>query len=428
MITIFCIEPPQSAKRHSAFAISLLLHCAVLLFVVLGFYYSHPDSPKNKPHSHPFQFVRLQLSPPIRSKEAVGVTPDHGVTWHPLRVPRAHRRMTAKQTLIRPDVPPDVVLKHEIPLATAVLWAQTPMPSPPDVVTPPKESPNTQQNVPVRLSVDPPNREIHVADLKIAPTLLTNTPALVIPSSATTPLQTAATGAGSQLPQTVSMDANDSTPAHLIALPEIPVRIQSLLVIPPVNQIAASDESGESSKDHEPTAASVTGGDGEVTVTGSAPGKLTRISLPKDGKFGVVVTGSSASEAFPESQGLLSGSVVYTVYLHIGVHKNWVLQYCLLKDAQQASGDENTAAIDAPWPFLILRPDSLSTLDIDYVMVHGIINSAGRFEKLALVYPEDLPVKAVLLGALRNWSFRPATRDGQAISVEALLVVPRQVE
>ena len=428
MITIFCIEPPQSAKRHSAFAISLLLHCAVLLFVVLGFYYSHPDSPKNKPHSHPFQFVRLQLSPPIRSKEAVGVTPDHGVTWHPLRVPRAHRRMTAKQTLIRPDVPPDVVLKHEIPLATAVLWAQTPMPSPPDVVTPPKETPNTQHSVPVRLSVDPPNREIQVADLKIAPTLLTNTPALVIPPSATTPLQTAAADAGNQLPQTVSTD-EDSTPAHLIALPEIPVRIQSLLVIPPVNQIASTSEgAGGESNDHEPTAASVRGGDGEVTAAGSAPGKLTRISLPKDGKFGVVVTGSSASEAFPESQGLLSGSVVYTVYLHIGVHKNWVLQYCLPKDAQQASGDENTAAIDSPWPFLILRPDSLSTLHIDYVMVHGIINSAGRFEKLALVYPEDLPVEDVLIGALRNWSFRPAKRDGQAIAVEALLVVPRQVE
>jgi len=53
------------------------------------------------------------------------------------------------------------------------------------------------------------------------------------------------------------------------------------------------------------------------------------ITLPKDGKFGVVVVGSSLAEEFPETVHLWTGRMAYTVYLRVGVGKNWILQYSL---------------------------------------------------------------------------------------------------
>jgi hypothetical protein len=74
----------------------------------------------------------------------------------------------------------------------------------------------------------------------------------------------------------------------------------------------------------------------------------------------------------------------------------------------------------------MLRPDSLSVADLDYIVVRGTINCNGRFERLGLVYPSELSEQEKLLGALRQWTFRPASRDGQAVAVEVLLVIPMQ--
>jgi hypothetical protein len=150
---------------------------------------------------------------------------------------------------------------------------------------------------------------------------------------------------------------------------------------------------------------------------------LTRITQPKDGKFGIVVSGSSASELFPDTAGMLSGTIVYTVYVRVGQRKNWILQYCLAKGAEPGS-----APIDAPWPFLMLRPDTLNAADQDYVVIRAVINSNGQFEQLGLVYPGEVAEQEKLLGALRQWAFRPASRAGQAVAVETLLIIPKQGE
>jgi hypothetical protein len=151
---------------------------------------------------------------------------------------------------------------------------------------------------------------------------------------------------------------------------------------------------------------------------------LTRIAFPNDGKFDVVVMGSSSSELNVDGAELLSGKIIYSVYLRIGLRKNWILQYCLPKGSEPEDATAGNGALDAPWPVLILRPDQLSTLDFDYVLVHGVITAKGRLEQLSLVYPSELPQGEELLGALRHWSFRPASLAGEAISVEALLVIP----
>ena len=52
----------------------------------------------------------------------------------------------------------------------------------------------------------------------------------------------------------------------------------------------------------------------------------------------------------------------------------------------------------------------------------------GRFDHLALLFPTKLQNADLLMRALKQWLFRPATRDGTPTEVEILLIIPNQVE
>ena len=81
------------------------------------------------------------------------------------------------------------------------------------------------------------------------------------------------------------------------------------------------------------------------------PGAI-RVTKPKDGRYTFMVMGSKPEESFPEAAGMLSGKLVYTVYLGIGVRPDWILQYCLPPSAAVAAG----GALAAPYPYLMFRP------------------------------------------------------------------------
>ena len=177
-------------------------------------------------------------------------------------------------------------------------------------------------------------------------------------------------------------------------------------------------------------------GAGVWSATGSAGGPqplaiagLRRIELPKDGKFGAVISGSSASGSYPESAGALSGKIVYTVYIKVGLRKSWILQYCLPKNEEKSPANGRAGVgIEAPWPFLMMRPDQGRASDPDYMILHGTITAAGRFDHLAVIFPADYAEKELLLSSLQMWEFRPAARDGVPVAVEALLIIPHQPE
>jgi hypothetical protein len=165
----------------------------------------------------------------------------------------------------------------------------------------------------------------------------------------------------------------------------------------------------------------------EGSGIGSEP-SVTRITLPKDGQYGVVVVGSSLAEQYPETVEIWKGRLVYTVYLHVGLSKNWILQYSLPR-AEEAAAAASVTRPDAPWPYDILRPDLLPTdFDSDAIMIHGFINLAGAFERLAVVFPPDFTQAKFLLGALKRWHFRPASQAGQVAPVEVLLIIPEPAE
>ncbi len=152
------------------------------------------------------------------------------------------------------------------------------------------------------------------------------------------------------------------------------------------------------------------------------------IKLPKDGEFGAVVVGSSLEDKYPETAELWSGRMAYTVYLHVGLAKTWILQYSLSR-ADDAAAGGNIAHIEAPWPYNIVRPNiAPGTIDADALMVHGFVNQAGRFEALTIAFPPEFEQAKFVLDTLAKWEFRPATQGGQNVRVEVLLVIPEVQE
>ncbi len=151
---------------------------------------------------------------------------------------------------------------------------------------------------------------------------------------------------------------------------------------------------------------------------------VTRIVMPKDGKFGVVVVGSSMAEEYPETVGLWGSRMAYTVYLHVGLGKSWILQYSL----PQAADNGTAARIDAPWPYDMERPGlAPGDLNGDAIIVHGFVNTAGRFEKLAIVFPVEFCAGASsCLARLSSGEFRAAMQNGLLTAVEVLLIIPAE--
>ena len=536
------VRTPVVRRRFPAFAGSATLHCT--LIIVMAFW--SVSSPKNPPSSPTRKYsVRLlQLQIPRYSRRASpgkaqpgaaairGFTrlnksarSSHGAAAEAGKSalamlaqsssalqhrqfklpPNTHIKM-GKQTLVQLDLPPDLALKHEIPLPTALLWTetQTPPPMRRQFVAPPaKKFAKATQSLPLAPSLEAPNQEVNIAELNMSSALMSDTPRLVQPPSVASPVSSAGQQKAKEIPQIGLAESKQPTAANLISLPDSPLRSSSVLALPPANEVApsgganngASSGGGGAAGDGKQGAAGQgSGAMGEGAATLGTDGKgnggngsggafaegagrnngagsagsrgdarqgggtasagngvgnshggsgvdgsgdtlgygsagLTRLDLPKEGKFGVVVLGSAGSERYPESVGALTGKVVYTVYLKVGLRKSWILQYCLPKEAERKITAKGSATpIDAPWPFLIMRPDRWTDPDTDYIMVRGILTDAGRFDQLAMVFPEDLEKKDWLLHSLKLWSFRPASRDGEPTTVEVLLIIPRQPE
>jgi hypothetical protein len=179
------------------------------------------------------------------------------------------------------------------------------------------------------------------------------------------------------------------------------------------------------------SASAAQGAEGASGLTGSGHGNqlsAAHISLPKDGQFGAVVVGSSLDEKYPESAPVWSGRMSYTVYLHVGLSKSWILQYSLSR-ADNAAAAGNISHIEAPWPYNIVRPNiPPGAIDADALMVHGFINQAGRFQTLAILFPPQFAEAQFVLDELAKWQFRPATQNGQNVVVEVLLIIPDEPE
>jgi hypothetical protein len=164
---------------------------------------------------------------------------------------------------------------------------------------------------------------------------------------------------------------------------------------------------------------------GSTYGSGADNGLTTeRFTLPRDGQFGAVVVGVSLAEAYPEMSSVWNDRVAYTVYLHVGLKKSWILQYSLPR-AEEVAESGNITRLEAPWPYNIVRPNlSPDSFNSDALLIHGFVNGAGRFESLGVAFPPDFRQAQFVLDALNQWQFRPAAKDGQTLRVEVLLIIP----
>lgn len=386
------------------------------------------------------------------------------------------------QTLIQPDINKPILLSQEIPLPQVVIW--TPGKTQVKVITPPPPKPVSSD---VKPSVVQPNQEMNIADVNVTSSFKPS-PKSIIQASTTSPVQIHLAEKTEVPPATVAQPTLQPTPAQIMSLS--PLRASSQTVaLPPVNESKASKTEGtlagtelkspatqnnpdaktEGSGNGQNPAAktnSSANGAGQLSKNGdsgtsngsnagtnssnnpgppsgnasqSRPGAdsgsdqpviagATKITVPRDGRFVSVIVGDSLQDRYPEIAQIWSGRLTYTAYLHVGLAKNWILQYSLPRASDAARGG-NVARLDAPWPYNIVRPNlEPGSMDADALMIHGFVNQSGRFETLSVLFPEAFPKAQFVLAALQQWQFRPASQDGQPARVEVLLIIPEEYE
>jgi hypothetical protein len=71
------------------------------------------------------------------------------------------------------------------------------------------------------------------------------------------------------------------------------------------------------------------------------------------------------------------GLVVSTIYLPMGLKKSWIMEYWTAGgDKTPAKG--GTGGVEAPWPYLMFRPEAELPPDADAVLVRGSLNAEGQ--------------------------------------------------
>jgi hypothetical protein len=475
-------EQPEVSRKSSSFAVSIVLHAVVVALLVYGLL--HPPPLKNYKIEERLTVRNLELhlpqpekqqtasgsalnSPsPNAQKSAEGAKSEaqQAVLRQMENAPLSHL------TLLQPKLKNLVKLQQDIPLPTVVLWS--PDQSPVKMIIPP---PPVKLAAAVTLaSPQLPNREERLADVRISSSDLSTQKIPILPST-TSPVVVHGPDLPQAVPTTSSLSTEQPTPTQVLSISDVRMP-EGRVILPPAN--ASTDASapgalsqGKSDNSARADSSSPAGtggtrsegtgkGDAKgttVTAGGAgngvgakvwpAPGKgngadtraangtdegngesdqptATRIALPRNGVFGSVVVGVSLVDKYPETARLWGGRMAYTVYLHVGQAKSWILQYSLSKEDEAANAG-NIARIESPWPYNIVRPNIPSSiLNADALIVHGFVNTDGHFEELKVVFPDDFPQSRFVLDALTQWQFRAATQSGQTKRVEVLLIIP----
>src|SRR5215813_757085 len=226
-ITLFG-EVPPSSQGPSGFLISTLLHGVAIISLYAGL----KHMPKVvDPLSQRYTVRILNLhrqAPKIELASLKGVTrptlkaASHTVArggGHPL-APSGSRHVAemipAPQTLVQPDLPPDIVLPQETPIPLAVMWSTEN--SPALKIIPPPSQEVTQANV--RPSLDTPNQEPKLADVRISSTAFVTDMPWPTPST-TSPITVRNPEAVNQVPQTSSQPVAPPIPARVMSLSDL---------------------------------------------------------------------------------------------------------------------------------------------------------------------------------------------------------------
>ena len=479
-ISLFA-EQPQAHQKPYSFVVSIVVHVLVVGMVAYGFLFAPRINLRAAAERYDFREVDITMPDPVRRHQSAnsGMYPGQNSTAHtqsahdlpaaptssPLQVPKLH---LAEHTIIQPDIPPNqLISKAKLP--SLLLWsAQRPKL---ELIAPPQPQKLAINNTHPVLTR--PTPETHVADVPVTSTPFESR--LPMPSPATaTPVVVSGATLGDLLPESTSKSSIQASSASMLSISEEQMA-KGTIALPPVNQTGRGSETGAlrpgkegnstqsgtgdphsngaekgtqlsqgtSGNSPGPAGSRTGNSNGAGGNSGNSNGKtgsgtggggdgteptFTRITLPQNGTFGVVVVGASMADQFPETSRLWGGRVVYSVYLHVGLSRSWILQYSL-PNKMEATNAGNVNHIEAPWPTYIVRPSgSQPNVNADALMVHGFVNETGHFELLALVFPPEFSQTRLLLQALSQWKFRPAKHNGQIARVEVLLIIPEDAD
>ncbi|MFZ0662123.1 MAG: hypothetical protein WAM66_05480 [Acidobacteriaceae bacterium] len=467
-------KPPQKESGPSAFVVSVVLHSFLfsVLFITIKQARVAPRELPNRKydvhlldiqrtvasmHWYPQHLVRLPHTAARRSISAGGRR-GRAPRVQLERVSRNFKTTRpAPQTMIQPEVPTERRTLAKIPIPQAVAWTPENIVRK-RIVTP---TPKPLSALQVKASLKMPNHELNPAEVSLTSTPFVTEAPMPAPGT-TVPVKVDGPQVAKEIPETASRSHQLISAARVISLSNLKLQ-DGTAALPVINEIAQADTSGspmlgqaaglspagedKSDSREDGTGVGHGGADsgnhgGGVTVDegsaatpaptanagfaidtgGGAPStgetRTQHITLPKGGQYGMVVIGASPEEDYPETADLWTGRLVYTVYLQSNTAQNWILQYSLPRVPNDPPSD---GSLNAPWPYDMMRP-SLKYKDV--ILVHGFVNSKGRFEQLSVAYPPGLAEASRLLRALKEWVFRPATLNGQTARVEILLIIP----
>ncbi len=484
-ISIFAQDTSTRQKPYVYIA-SMVVHVLVAGLILYGFIFAPRINMKEATDRYVLRQVDISSSEleRVRNAAASGMypgqsSPAHQAAAHSAgaaaaaslrQIPKLH---LADRTVVQPDVPDTPIVMKQTPLPSLLLWSA----KRPDVKlqTAPVQK---MANVNVRPAIVRPTPQQNFTDTPISTTAFTSKLPMPDPGSST-PIMVRGPDLADRLPQTHNDISTQEASGAVMSIAENHMT-QGTIMLPAFNQTARGTEdgalgvgksgngqqngpgtansqgaqngtpqsqgaggrtNGPAGNEHGTSAgnganagngkgsgntksATGTGGGGPGGTGQGAEPSFTRISLPPNGQFGVVVVGSTLSDEYPETNDIWGGRLIYSVYLKVGLSRNWILQYSLPADvdAKTASGDKH---VDAPWPYFLVRPNaSPENVNADALMVHGFVNAAGRFEGLSVVFPPRFSQAQLLLAALQQWQFRPAKHDGKPARVEILLIIP----
>jgi hypothetical protein len=365
-----------------------------------------------------------------------------------------------EQTLLQPRLPDKTPPRLPHLSFWSVLF--TPPPSPKLFIEPGRQT-GAGQPALADPRLDIPNREPRIGDLQILKSdPVAANPTLPVDPSSSSPLRTLEQSKKDST-QPLSMDHQEGDPVNVLALNPEPAAPVDEVAVPAVTHVghlprtvnedaeyAGTETKGRTpgSRERHEAASSSPGMRGKpeettVTTAGASANYLhnspetvasepIRIVHPQDGLFDVVLVQASPEHAMLlEGPTPLTGRPIYTVYLQVGTTKEWILQYCLQQSPEyevKTGGAVvqlgNPTQVKAPYPKVSIVPPQPSMPNHSRLVLHGFITDHGVFRELDTVRHDDKQAAAHILPYLQQWRFRPATRDGQAVEVEILLIVP----
>lgn len=415
-----------------------------------------PVAPAAKPQHHAAiaRKMAAKLLPPPKGADA----------FHPrqtmLSIPV--RTTHPRQTLIQPAAPM-AAPKINQQLPNLVEWAaNTPAPNLELQVAPSTAAPRMRQRRISAVAPDIANLEKNSGPLNIAPSPAIN-PAPQMPmapmSAASAKFharqlagaapQVNATAGASGLRDVVALSASPAPPAPVVEVPR--GNLAARVAISPAGAHRGAPEgtpsASGSASSHAvsgngslPASVSISGGSGRAVASGGgigashAPSRLMlkpMYSVPKrtEPRTGPADVAGLAPNERPED--LFAGKEIHALNIALpnvtSSSGNWTLNFAQL--------DEGTSPFSRPTGVLY-GPVPMTTVDPKYpaeairqniegeVVLYAIIRADGSVDSIQIVRRLDPLVDREAVAALAQWKFRPATRNGKPVAVEAVVHIP----